>query len=90
MGGKKQIRKIALVLAIVVIFCVLFTGCDRSSAYREHGDIWALIKLNEAGEPIHCKVVDYTVSSVGTIYIYTENRMYMTDTKNVLIIEDLP
>lgn len=55
---------------------------------RTDKETWALIKVG-GGEPLHVKVVAWQAGSSGNIYIYTEDRMYMTSSVNVLIVEDL-
>ena len=92
----KTVAWILIVLFLIALASIIFQGCSDKKYHAEGNiltpytdrEIWALIKINN-GEPLHIKVVDWQASSTGNIYIYTEDRMYVTSTVNVLLIEDL-
>jgi hypothetical protein len=66
------------------------SGCSNDPE-RERvapGETWALIKIG-GGEPLHVKVENWQATVTGSVFIYTEDRMYWTSAVNVLIAEDL-
>ena len=87
----RAIAWILMALFLIALVSIIFQGCSKgySEGFSQSGkDVWALIKVN-GGEPLHVQVVDWQCTSTGNIYIYTEDRMYVTSTVNVLLVENL-
>ena len=85
--SKKQriIASIFLVLLLVSLIAIFFSGCGKRTT--EQNDTWVLLRLPD-GNSIHTRVVDYNIFN-SSVYIYTENRMYIASMNNVVFIKDL-
>lgn len=90
---KKGAVCLVLMICLLIVMVSFISGCkkpafsDGDGFSNENQNVWALIKVG-GGEPLHVKVKRWVVSN-GTMNIYTKDRLYVTSSMNVLIVEDL-
>lgn len=93
MTKKRRAVCLALMICLLIVMVSFTSGCkkpafsDGDGFSNENQNTWALIKVG-GGEPLHVQVERWVVSN-GTVHIYTKDRLYVTSSMNVLIVEDL-